>query len=524
MFSLGISNLRRLKHVEPIAFKPITVLVGRNSSGKSSFLRSLPLLRQSLLTRTSSPILWYGDYVDFGDYTTAVRDNSSNHSIVFSFTLDHLYVGQRPYRYGPVLENAPVIGKDIKVDLTIIPQNDGNRISSITMTMGDPRLQIALQIDDKHKVTFKSFNGNQDLASYNLPVLVLSPGSIFPEIHVEREEPAEAVTRYYRPFGAEYLNDIVANFLRPHLHKKIGDDTLNAIAFHLANAGLYADAQLIEEMQNVGPKSFREFFSEVMGSDRRRLRPGLRNVLALSAVPELLNRLFAELRQNVMQTLYIGPARARSERYYRYQDLSVSEIDSDGKNFPMFLNSLNTSQVRKLSSWIEGLFGYGIDVAKAQSGHISIKTVVGNVQTNVVDTGYGVSQILPVLAQIWWARERPQAPAINRARTPLIAIEQPELHLHPAHQALLADAMVGEVAAPKNGRKPVGISFLVETHSETLINRLGELIAAGSFPAQDIQIVIFEADSDDLYTVTQLATFSEDGALNNWPYGFFQPV
>ena len=39
MKSIGIKNLRSLKNVEQIEIKPITILVGRNSSGKSTFLR-----------------------------------------------------------------------------------------------------------------------------------------------------------------------------------------------------------------------------------------------------------------------------------------------------------------------------------------------------------------------------------------------------------------------------------------------------------------------------------------------------
>ena len=49
----GICNFRRLEKVEPIEFKRITILVGRNSSGKSSYLRSLLLLKQSITTKTN---------------------------------------------------------------------------------------------------------------------------------------------------------------------------------------------------------------------------------------------------------------------------------------------------------------------------------------------------------------------------------------------------------------------------------------------------------------------------------------
>jgi predicted ATPase len=171
------------------------------------------------------------------------------------------------------------------------------------------------------------------------------------------------------------------------------------------------------------------------------------------------------------------------------------------------------------------LFGYGVSVQR-EGGHISINLVAKGNISNIVDTGYGVSQILPVLGQIWWARSRPPLPASRRAEVSLLAIEQPELHLHPAHQALLADALVGEVGLSPEQYPPSGprIHFLVETHSETLVNRLGELIHAGRLNHADVQIVLFEPDPSGEHTTSvRTSSFDESGALVNWPYGFFQP-
>ncbi|ARN79742.1 hypothetical protein B1812_00185 [Methylocystis bryophila] len=221
--------------------------------------------------------------------------------------------------------------------------------------------------------------------------------------------------------------------------------------------------------------------------------------------------------------LYIGPARARSERYYRYQELAVSEIDPDGKNFPMFLNSLSGSQLRQLSRWIENLFGYGLTLSRS-GGHISINLDEKGAASNLVDVGYGVSQILPVLAQIWWARERERPLWMGKNTIPtFLAIEQPELHLHPAHQALLADALVGEAALRGSSSRPNKVHFLVESHSETFINRLGQLVSQGKIKPESVNIVVFSPDDEEeRITKVQVATFNEDGSLENWPYGFFQ--
>ncbi|MNE00018.1 hypothetical protein D3C80_924130 [compost metagenome] len=248
----------------------------------------------------------------------------------------------------------------------------------------------------------------------------------------------------------------------------------------------------------------------------------IRAVINAGAFATILTSLSHYLKSIFTATLYIGPARARSERYYRYQDLAVSEIDPDGKNFPMFLNSLSEGQINMFSSWVKSLFGYGVKLSK-RTGHISINLVDAGQETNIVDVGYGVSQILPVLGQIWWAKNRPITQK-NRSPLSLLAIEQPELHLHPAHQALLADALVEEATGAKEGRPPRSrLHYIVETHSETLINRLGELIARKRLSEEDIQVVLFEPEEETGNTKVRTVRFNDEGVLIDWPFGFFQP-
>ena len=85
MEALRVENLRSLADTGFIALKPITLLLGQNSSGKSTFLRCFPLIRQSIEARTSGPILWYGRFVDFGSFREAIRTDGENENITFHF-------------------------------------------------------------------------------------------------------------------------------------------------------------------------------------------------------------------------------------------------------------------------------------------------------------------------------------------------------------------------------------------------------------------------------------------------------
>jgi len=291
------------------------------------------------------------------------------------------------------------------------------------------------------------------------------------------------------------------------------------IALELLSLGISNRDEIAHHTVRFGPKTVSNLIANMTGRDTHGIFPALLEVMTIAALPDILSNMRTTLRSVISSTLYIGPARARSERYYRYQDLSVSEIDPDGKNFAMFLNSLTYSQIHELSEWIKRLFGYGVHVVR-QAGHISINLVTEGGESNIVDTGYGVSQILPVLGQIWWARTRLSAQSEEDAHPmSLLAIEQPELHLHPAHQAYLADAMVGEVTNDITDEKTNNkrIRFLVETHSETLLNRLGELVSVGRVPPEEVQVLLFEPNPKDV-RLTDVRTSSFNRAAS-WSIG-----
>ena len=89
LLGFGVKNLRCLTDTGIVPIKPITLLVGRNSSGKSTFLRAFPLLRQSVEAPRESPILWYDpQFVDFGSFADAVNHRADDGSITFRFRLE----------------------------------------------------------------------------------------------------------------------------------------------------------------------------------------------------------------------------------------------------------------------------------------------------------------------------------------------------------------------------------------------------------------------------------------------------
>lgn len=109
----------------------------------------------------------------------------------------------------------------------------------------------------------------------------------------------------------------------------------------------------------------------------------------------------------------------------------------------------------------------------------------------LADSGYGVTQLFAILLSIEVAiMERKNWEKIPDNKisvfsekeicfsTPTIAIEEPEIHLHPNYQAMLAEMFV-------EAHKQYGIDFIIETHSEYLIRKLQTLVLPS---AQENQI------------------------------------
>lgn len=88
MKSIRLVNIRSLVDSHDVRIAPITVLVGQNSSGKSTFARFFPLLRQSSEVLAREPLLWFGRFVDFGSAEEATSRIGSSSGPGFDVTFD----------------------------------------------------------------------------------------------------------------------------------------------------------------------------------------------------------------------------------------------------------------------------------------------------------------------------------------------------------------------------------------------------------------------------------------------------
>ena len=139
---IRIYNVRSLKDTGMIALPQITILVGENSSGKSTFLRTFPLIKQSICKRTDGPLLWAGDvddYVDFGSFFETVTNDGSDR-IGFTYEFPFIYANELRYTWESPVPN------DIKnqIEYSIIISQSKNReyVSCLSVRINDTAISF----------------------------------------------------------------------------------------------------------------------------------------------------------------------------------------------------------------------------------------------------------------------------------------------------------------------------------------------------------------------------------------------
>lgn len=125
----------------------------------------------------------------------------------------------------------------------------------------------------------------------------------------------------------------------------------------------------------------------------------------------------------------------------------------------------------------------------------------------LTDVGFGVSQVLPVVVECFYVPARS-----------VVIFEQPEIHLHPAVQAELADLFIDAIRA-KEGGTDRNIQFIIESHSEHLLRRLQRRIAEGALAPEDAALYFVDAAGGEA-RIAELE-MDEYGRIRNWPENFF---
>jgi hypothetical protein len=183
-----------------------------------------------------------------------------------------------------------------------------------------------------------------------------------------------------------------------------------------------------------------------------------------------------------------------TELHSRWQDLN--NPDEGFENFDDYETRLKISD--KVTETIDSV------------NELSLIDLRTNTKVSHRDVGIGISQVLPVLVNAYGSDEK------------IHAIEQPEIHLHPALQAELGDVFIESALYPSNNR------FLIETHSEHLILRILRRIRETSrnkyepaIKPEDVSL-LYIGENNQQTSILNLRIDKNGRIIDRVPGGFFE--
>ncbi|MBP1468777.1 AAA family ATPase [Candidatus Chloroploca sp. M-50] len=453
-----------------ISLRPITVIAGANSSGKSSLIQSLLLLRQTLEGRRNRPLILNGEYLQLSEYSDVVFGKllTDNFSIGLRFKTETLPSDITDERlgefFGPaeidlIRESRPQMQTEYHITFGFHPDNQ-----DIYVQQGLIHAQYGPLIDRPFRLEF-NLDGNVYSGSITTPQIDTLGLPI-------QEEFTDIVAWYY--------------FLPQRISRAIdveGEELeVDVKILDLLGLQVLIDT-LSQQLHYIGPlrsEPQRAYLGQV---DRSNLDFRGGNVLQV-----LLDE---------QHRLVSFPIKGTD----RVEEIPL--IDAVNRTLTDVLGLHQTIKPLKLNNVVNQL-ALPLDMPD----EVNSLTRSGEKYVTIADVGFGISQVLPVIV----------AGLLAKPGETLV-VEQPEAHLHPRVQSSLADFFVLLFQSGKN--------VIVETHSEHLINGFREQMAMDLDNQlslhKNFQLVFVQpAPSNDRIkgaSYTEM-TFDEYGYGIEWPPEF----
>lgn len=448
--SMRLQDFKSWSDTGRICLAPITGFFGANSSGKSSLLHSFVLMKQTVQTSDPNSALNLGDNSSIIDFGNIAQ---ITHDRLFN-SLSMSFEWETPALFAILSQTA-----------TRVPSSSADADSSY--------LEIQFQSDIGFQFAMDAIGTNVDNLSYrtgnNLLEYSTSSSTLSPK-------------------SDDYMLSIV-----------------------------------IEDQDSTGVPSVHHITDLEPPTKCYKYPSGAHHATRGSTILSTLERDFE--RQFLEELFYLGPLRQSATRTYLWRQSAPSDVGADGSNAIQALlaardrgktNARGVAARRAhagpitveehVSQWLQELgLASVFETRKLREGNdfyeVILRAAPDARQIPLTDVGFGLSQVLPVLVLLAYVPERTT-----------VLLEQPEMHLHPAAQAGLADILI-EVAKVRN------LQVLVESHSEHLLARLQRRVAEEMVSADDVALYFCNHDGHKS-EITSLE-LNELGEIQNWPKNFF---
>ncbi len=432
---LRIQNFKSWQDTDNIAFGSLTGFFGTNSSGKSSILQFLLMLKQTVESSDRSLVLDLGDektYVDLGTIYDILHGHQDPGELRFSFQSgDFNKVYDLEDDIADLMADSPLA--PFGFTATVQAEKDKITLQRFAYTYRNHRYQFQRIADAEPYYTLTL--DNRDTVEVQAMV-----------------GPFRNPTNFFGVPNSVYVN-----------HPRFED-----------------------ELQNI-EASFYHFFDQIY---------------------------------------YLGPLREYPHRLYTWAGSKPQSVGDRGEDTVAALLAsrqqgpsifISDNQPKRtveahVAHWLKELgliYSFVVQpiAPNRKEYEVRIQRTAESASVFLTDVGFGVSQILPVLVLLFYVPEGST-----------VILEQPEIHLHPAVQAGLADVFIDAIKRRK-------LQIVLESHSEHLLQRLQRRMAEFTLEPEkaidpDIIKLYFTSIKEGRSELTTL-DLDEYGNIRNWPEGFF---
>jgi len=480
--NITLENFKAFQKLDNLKVKPITILCGTNSCGKSSILQSILLLKQTLESKKPNQnLLLNGRFVDLGYPEDVIFRKKIENILSFDFTFDTKN-NKSPN------ENVWIIPIGLFVQELI-----GGESNPFYKSHYIINYRISLKIVNGQKISESENLRRLEIDQICVKVLEKNKFGDKPEIVLSMKNIKDDL------FKVEWSNLLVRVKSIPNKEEKISGST-----------------RVRTQFENLIPASY--FSLEFSDEHEETAYLTLRN--SLNLIHYLVKDFFGLYS-------YIGPLRHSQKvapGFYFGDD--IVDIGNSGENAPFlflkdktkllidhwFYDKKNDSFSSKPSVSLEGAFNEWFSLMEIEGFEGVINNRIINLYLNankyddtkidISQVGFGVSQMFPIILE-----------GLRMKKGSTLLLEQPEIHLHPNLQMKMADYFISLALSGKR--------VMAETHSDHIINRLVRRIVEDENNNLKDLIGIYFIKPSENGAIFEEVIVDENKGIANWPPDFF---
>lgn len=491
--SISLENFKAYKSLESARLAPLTLIYGKNSSGKSAIAQSV------MQAKYPGPLIFKTPTYDIGNYDQILFGQGSNKEsigIKFQAKISNL-LGRRRTRVANITKAGSYGYADFfwqtGGDVEIERKYDKEGVSEITLVVNarpffskhdQVRFSTLAEFFEQCDSPFESLQRIEVRLKRKpgYPLASGRPGRGFVRLSLARNElinnlDESSYEKMAKLFDGEFfdvrnLDKAIKEIDREYDFSDDEDEEGEDESFVASTPWGHLGAALIH------------LFNELYSANFRR---GFEHIPAFRGIPE---RIMVKTGQSLGQSSFAN--------YFWHQAFAQLSNGKRGvvTDISKYLDQWGIDYT--LSAKAESFSGADIENIKLTE---SLEN--GDIDLSLLDVGFGISQLLPILVL-----------GLTPGNADLFVVEEPEVHLHPKLQADLADFFVDRA---KLGRS----QWILETHSENLLLRIQKHIRNGDLDPKDVSILYAQHEKSGS-TVQELRLDRNGSFIDDWPEGFFE--